>query len=75
MGCHFLLQGIFLILRWISNLLCLLHEPADPLQLCHLGFPADPEEGKLWMFGRMLKCGGQHSLMLAGEGRAGIPMC
>ena len=35
-GCYFLLQGIFLILRSNSCLLCLLHWQADSLPLCHL---------------------------------------
>jgi len=35
-GCHFLLQGIFLTQRWKWHHLCLLHWQADFLPLCHL---------------------------------------
>ena len=35
-GCHFLLQGIFLIQGPNFHLLCLLHRQADPLPLWHL---------------------------------------
>ena len=38
MGCHFLLQGIFLTQRWNSHFLGLLHWQADSLPL-HLGRP------------------------------------
>ena len=37
-GCHFLLQGIFLTQVSNQRLLCLLHWQADSLPLCHLGF-------------------------------------
>ena len=37
MGCHFLLQGIFLTQGSNLHLLCLLHWQADPLPLCLLG--------------------------------------
>ena len=36
-GCHFLLQGVFLTQKWNSCLLCLLHWRADSLPLSHLG--------------------------------------
>ena len=36
-GCHFLLQGIFLIQGSNPYLLCLLHWQADSLPSCHLG--------------------------------------
>ena len=36
-GCHFLLQGIFLTQVSNQRLLCLLHWQADSLPLCHLG--------------------------------------
>ena len=36
-GCHFLLQGIFLTQRWNLHFLSLLHWQADSLSLCHLG--------------------------------------
>ena len=39
-GCHFLLQGIFLIQRSNPHLLCLLHWQADSLPLHYLGFPS-----------------------------------
>ena len=38
-GCHFLLQGIFLIQRSNLNLLWLLRGQADSLPLRHLGSP------------------------------------
>ena len=38
MGCHFLLQGIFLTQELNLPLLCLLHWQADSLPLHHLGF-------------------------------------
>ena len=37
-GCHFLLQGIFLTQELNLPLLCLLHWQADSLSLHHLGF-------------------------------------
>ena len=37
MGCHFLLQGIFLTQGSNPHFLCLLHWQADSLPLCHLG--------------------------------------
>ena len=37
-GCHFLLQGIFLTQELNLPLLCLLHWQADSLPLHHLGF-------------------------------------
>ena len=43
-GCHFLLQGIFL--NQGSNL-CLLHCQADSLPLSHLGSPSYPEHSPL----------------------------
>ena len=36
-GCHLLLQGIFLTQGWDPSLLCLLHWQADSLPLSHLG--------------------------------------
>ena len=36
-GCHFLLQGIFLTQGW-THISCL-HWPGDSLSLCHLGSP------------------------------------
>ena len=39
-GCHFLLQGIFLTQGLNLYLLCLLHWQADSLPLRHLGSPA-----------------------------------
>ena len=39
MGCHFLLQGIFLTQGSNSCLLCLLHWQMDSLPLHHLGSP------------------------------------
>ena len=41
-GCHFLLQGIFLIQASNPCLLCLLHLQAGSLPLCHLGSPISP---------------------------------
>ena len=41
-GCHFLLQGIFLTQGLKSRLLCLLHWQADSLPLSHLGSPTEP---------------------------------
>ena len=41
MGCHFLLQGIFLTQEWNLHLLHLLHLWASYLELCHLGCPYD----------------------------------
>ena len=38
-GCHFLLQGIFLTQRWNLCLLHLLHSQVDSLPLSHLGSP------------------------------------
>ena len=38
-GCHFLLQGIFLTQRSNPSLLCLLHWQADSLPLRRLGSP------------------------------------
>ena len=38
-GCHFLLQGIFLTQRSNPHLLCLLHWQADSFPLNHLGSP------------------------------------
>ena len=38
-GCHFLLQGIFLIQVSNQHLLHLLHWQVDCLSLCHLGSP------------------------------------
>ena len=38
-GCHFLLQGIFLTQRLNMHLLCLLHWQADSKPLRHLGSP------------------------------------
>ena len=40
MGCHFLLQGIFLTQGLNSRLLRLLHWQADSLPLSHLGSPS-----------------------------------
>ena len=40
MGCHFLLQGIFLTQGLNPGLLCLLHWQADSLPLCRLGSPS-----------------------------------
>ena len=42
MGCHFLLQGIFLTQGSNLHLLCLLHWQVDSLPLCHLGSPNSP---------------------------------
>ena len=42
MGCHFLLQGIFLTQGLKQYLLCLLHWQVDSLPLCHLGSPNSP---------------------------------
>ena len=39
-GCHFLLQGIFLTQGWNLYLLCLLHWQEESLPLHHLGSPA-----------------------------------
>ena len=39
-GCHLLLQGIFLIQGSNSHLLCLLYQQVDSLPLCHLGSPS-----------------------------------
>ena len=39
MGCHFLLQGIFLTRKWNSHLLWLLHWQADSLPLSQQGSP------------------------------------
>ena len=39
LGCHFLLQGIFLTQGSNPHLLCLLHWQADSLLLSHLGSP------------------------------------
>ena len=36
-GCHFLLQGIFLTQGWNPHLLCLLNQQVDSLPLNHLG--------------------------------------
>ena len=36
-GCHALLQGIFLTQGWSLHLLCLLHWQADSFLPCHLG--------------------------------------
>ena len=38
-GCHFLLQGIFLTQGWNLLLLCLLHWQVDYFPLSHLGSP------------------------------------
>ena len=38
-GCHFLLQGIFLTLGSNTHLLCLLHWQEDSLLLRHPGSP------------------------------------
>ena len=38
-GCHYLLQGIFLTQGWSPHLLCLLHRQVDSLPLHHLGKP------------------------------------
>ena len=38
-GCHFLLQGIFLTQGWNLSLLHLLHWQVDSLPLSHLGSP------------------------------------
>ena len=38
-GCHALLQGIFLTQGLNPGLLCLLHWQASSLPLCHLGSP------------------------------------
>ena len=39
MGCHFLLQGIFLTLGLNLHLLCLLHWQGVLYQVYHLGGP------------------------------------
>ena len=39
LGCHFLLQGIFLTQRFKLHLLCLLHLQVDSLPPSHLGNP------------------------------------
>ena len=41
MGCHFLLQGIFLTQGSNPGVLCLLHWQANSLSLSHLGSPQD----------------------------------
>ena len=38
-GCHFLLQGIFLTQGSNLSLFCLLHWQVDSFPLCHLGSP------------------------------------
>ena len=43
MGCHFLLQGIFLNQGSNPHLLSLLHWQMDSLPLCHLGSPSHRE--------------------------------
>ena len=44
MGCHFLLQGIFLTQESIPHLMSLLHWQADSLPLHHLGRPWEKED-------------------------------
>ena len=44
-GCHFLLQGVFLIWGLNLFLLCRLHWQADSLSLSHLGSPIIIEDG------------------------------
>ena len=44
-GCHFLLQGVFLIWGLNLFLLCCLHWQADSLSLSHLGRPIIIEDG------------------------------
>ena len=45
LGCHFLLQGIFLTQGLNPGLLHLLHGQADSLPLSHLGIPENPNPG------------------------------
>ena len=70
-GCHFLLQGIFLTQELNLHLLCLLHWRADSLPLSHLGnplsIPCSPGESGLASRGR-LGFQGQH------KGKAEIPV-
>ena len=47
MGCHFLLQGIFLTQGSNPRLLCLLHWQVDDLPLSPLG---TDETGHKWVF-------------------------
>ena len=47
MGCHFLLQGIFLTQETNPHPLCLLHSQADSLPLSHLGSLKNCLEGLL----------------------------
>ena len=45
MGCHFLLQGIFLTQGSNPHLLLLVHWQVDYLPLCHLGSPILAKQG------------------------------
>ena len=46
-GCHFLLQGIFLTQGSNPRLLHVLHWQEDSLPLCHLGSPGDALSGEM----------------------------
>ena len=49
-GCHSLLQGIFLNQGWNPRLLRLLHWQADSLSLSHLGCPEYTDETTFFYF-------------------------
>ena len=70
-GCHFLLQGIFLTQGSNSSLLCLLHRQADSSPLCHLGSLSGTHSLVILFFAVLgLHCCGCFSLVAAGGGHS-----
>ena len=63
-GCHFLLQGIFLTQELNLPLLCLLHWQADSLSLHHLGFNSVQWLSRVRLFATPWTAAGQASLSI-----------
>ena len=70
-GCHFLLQGIFLTQGSNSSLLCLLHQQADSSPLYHLGSLSRTHSLFILILAVLgLHCCGCFSLVAAGGGHS-----
>ena len=70
-GCHFLLQGIFLTQGSNLSLPCLLHRQADSSRLCHLGSLVHTHSLFILFVAVLgLHCFGCFSLVAAGGGHS-----